>query len=75
MGERKGQVLVDERAIIMDYRTDAIVFVELASKKPEHALPADWPMAIWSEIVHYSQIYSASRGGAWSVSVFFFFFW
>ena len=41
MGERKGQVLVDERAIIMDYRTDAMVFVRLASKKPEHALPAD----------------------------------
>ena len=40
-------------------------FVEPASKKPEHTLPADLLMAIWSGFVDYSQIYSASRGGGW----------
>ena len=46
-------------------------FVELASKKPERTLAADKPMAIWSVFVDYSQIYSASREGAWSWSVSF----
>ena len=28
-------------------------FVEQSSKKPEHSLPADYPMAIWNGFVDY----------------------
>ena len=42
-----------------DYRTVAMGLVEPASK-----------MANWSGFVDYSQIYSASRGGAWRWSIF-----
>ena len=36
-------------------------FEEPVNKKPEYTLPADLPIAIWSEFVDYYQIYSASR--------------
>ena len=37
-------------------------FEEPASKKPEHTLPAEQQIVIWSGSVDCSQIYSASRG-------------
>ena len=48
-------MFVDERAII-HYCAVAIGFVEPASKRPEHTLPADEPMAIWSGFVDYSHL-------------------